>query len=244
MSPSRLFTALLLVVLAIPPMGYGQVQDIREMADSLYGLDDLLVNGRIYTNPHPKANGHPFYPKAAFSLGEVNVKGEKFDEVTINYNAEQDELVLDVSHSMPWISYIVLNHNLVDSFRIGDRSFVHAHTLPPNPYGRLYLEKLFEGKFSLLASHEKVFSPDVNQWHPHGVFLEKADNLLLLKNNTFTDVTREKKWLNHFIDHKKDIKKYLKRNRINWKKANLEQLKQLADFCNGFYENREQDGRK
>ncbi|MCB9285169.1 MAG: hypothetical protein H6563_13920 [Lewinellaceae bacterium] len=240
MRASRILPTLLLAVVVLQPHAHSQEPDlpgVQQVADSLYGLNDLLVNGRIYANPHPRAIGHPFFPEATFSPGVVYVKGEKFDQALINYNAEQDELILDVSKPMPWIGHIVVNHNLVDSFRIGDRHFVHAHTLPPNFAGRQYLEKVFEGKFSLFASHEKLFNPDISHLHPHGVFLNKPTRLLLLKDGAFTEVTRKKQWLDYFPAHRKDIKRYLHKNRIHWKKAHVEQLRQAADFCNGFYEN-------
>ena len=61
MSTARLFTVLLLAVLAIQPQAFSQVPDIQQTVDSLYGLNDLLVNGRVFANPHPRANGHPFF---------------------------------------------------------------------------------------------------------------------------------------------------------------------------------------
>jgi len=208
---------------------------IRSAADSAYGLNDLLVNGRIYVNANPRANGHPFYPEETSSKGTIYVKGEKFDAVKINYCAELDELVLDVGETMPWIEYIVLNNKLVDSFLIGNRTFVNVNALPVKVAGMVYLEKIFEGKFSLFAKRRKIFKPEFNHWNPRGVYLEEKPLYLIMDNDGSHDITRKKQLLNYFSGHKKELKKYLYRNNINLQKADIRQLKNVAVFCNGLF---------
>ena len=229
---------LLFAVWAFHQQAYCQelnLPGIRSAADSLYGPNDLLVNGRIYNNAHPGANGHPFSFEEAFSPGAVFIKGERFGRLKVNYDATLDEPVLDVMESMPWIKYIVLNNKLVDSFLVGDRLFVHANTLPVKNAGRVYLEKVFEGKFSLFARHQKYFKSEYSRWHPKGVYLETPVNYLILYDGLLSDVTREKQWLDYFAGHKKELKNYLRKNKIKLRKAGIVQLKQVAVFCNGFY---------
>ena len=209
--------------------------DIRSTADSVYGLNDLLLNGRIHNNAHPGANGHPFAFEKTFPPGAVFIKGEWFGSLKVNYDATLDEPVLDVVESMPWIKYIVLNNKLIDSFLVGDRLFVHANTLPVKIADRVYLEKVFEGKFSLLARHQKYFKAEYSSWHPKGVYLDKPVNYLIVSEGSLYEVTREKQWLDYFAGHKKELKNYLRKNKIKLGKASIGQLKQLAVFCNGFY---------
>jgi hypothetical protein len=230
------FTAFFLTVCLIQSPAFCQqtaLQNIKTAADSIYGLNDLLVNGRTFTRAHPRANGHPFFPAETFSSGTVFVKGQRFEQALINYNAQQDELALDVSESMPWIGIIALNDKLVDSFRIGARLFVHTNALPAKAPGAVYLEKLFEGKFYLLARHQKKFKAEYNYWNPHGRILTLPPRYLFLENGVFHDATRKKHWLKYFGEHKTALKKFLRMNKINPGKATMEQLKQVATFCNG-----------
>jgi hypothetical protein len=236
MMPACKFTTIFIMVCLIQQPVFCQktaLQDIRTAADSIYGLNDLLVNGRTFTRAHPRANGHPFFPAEAFSRGTVFVKGQPFVQKLINYNAQQDELALDVSESMPWIGVIALNDKLVDSFQIGAHLFVHTNTLPAKGPGDVYLEKLFEGKFFLLASHQKKFKAEYNYWNPHGRILTLPPRYLIFENGAFYDVNRRKHWLKYFGEHKTALKKFLRMNKINPGKANMEQLKQVAAFCNG-----------
>lgn len=208
-------------------------QSILAMADSLYGLNDLLVNGTQYLPSHPRAEGHPFFPAAGFSGGVVFVKGERFDEVQVNYDAEGDQLLLDVSETMPWIRHVVVNELLADSFRMGDRTFVHARTLPGMLAGAGYLEKIYEGRFMLLARHQKKFKAEFNQWRPYGEYITLPEKRLILKDGVLFDVSREKQWLELFSAHRKDLNKFLRKHHIHLRKATTAQLKQVAAFCNG-----------
>lgn len=206
---------------------------MRSMADSLYGLDDLLVNGRQYLLSHPWAEGHPFFPEQDFSGGVVFVRGERFEGVKINYDAEGDRLLLDISASKPWVRHLALNDLLVDSFYLGSRVFVHARTLPAMPGGLVFLEKLHEGRFVLLARHQKKFKAEFNQWKPYGEYIAFPVRLLLLREGAFHDVSREKQWLDMFPAHRKEVRKFLHRHKIHFRKATTEQLKQIAAYCNG-----------
>ncbi|MBK8490407.1 MAG: hypothetical protein IPL49_05725 [Saprospirales bacterium] len=95
---------------------------------------------------------------------------------------------------------------MVDSFLIGDRRFVQVNTLPVNTAGRIYLEKVFEGQFSLFATHQKIFKSEYSQFNPNGIFLASPATYLILDNGSFYEVTRKKQWLDYFIDHKKSLK--------------------------------------
>jgi hypothetical protein len=209
------------------------LSSVRNLADSLYGLNDLLVNGTQYLPSHPRAVGHPFFPDQAFSGGVVFVKGERFEGVRINYDAEGDRLLLDVSIPMPWIGYLALNDLLADSFSLDSRVFVHARTLQAMPGGAVYLEKLYEGRFVLLARHQKKFKAEFNQWKPYGEYITFPVRLLLLREGVFHDVSREKQWMGLFSSHRKEVKKFIRKHKINFRKATTEQLKQIAAYCNG-----------
>lgn len=209
------------------------LSSVRSLADSLYGLDDLLVNGTQYLPSHPRAAGHPFFPDQGFSNGVVFVKGERFEEVRINYDAEGDQLLLDVSASMPWIRHLALNDLLTDSFCLDSRVFVHVRTLPAMPGGVVYLEKLYEGRFVLLVRHQKKFKAEFNQWKPYGEYITYPVRLLLLREGAFHDVSREKQWLDMFPSHRKEVRKFFNRHKIHFRKATTEQLKQIAAYCNG-----------
>jgi hypothetical protein len=205
---------------------------LRSLADSLYGFNDLLVNGTQYLPSHPRAAGHPFFPDEAFSSGVVYVKGERFEGLKINYDAEGDQLLLDVSASMPWIRYLALNDLLADSFSLEGRVFVHVRTLPAMPGGSGFLEKLYEGRFVLLARHQKKFKAEFNQWKPYGEFIAYPVSLLLLREGVFHDVSREKQWMDLFSSHRKEVKKFIRKHNINFRKATTGQLKQIAAYCN------------
>lgn len=209
------------------------LHSVRSIADSLYGLNDLLVNGTQYLPSHPKAAGYPFFPDQGFSSGVVFVKGERFEGVKINYDAEGDQLLLDVTAGMPWIRYLALNDLLADSFCLDSRVFVHARTLPAMPGGTVYLEKLYEGRFVLLVRHQKKFKAEFNQWKPYGEYMTYPVRLLILREGIFHDASREKQWLDLFSSHRKEVKKFLRKHNINFRKATTEQLKQIAAYCNG-----------
>ncbi len=208
------------------------LSSVRSLADSLYGLNDLLVNGTQYLPSHPRAAGYPFFPDQAFSGGVVFVKGERFEGLRINYDAEGDRLLLDVSASMPWIRYLALNDLLADSFMLDRRVFVHVRTLQALPGGAVYLEKLYEGRFVLLARHQKKFKAEFNQWKPYGEYITYPARLLLLRDGVFQEVARKKQWLDMFPAHRKEVKKFLRKQNINFRKATTGQLKQIAAYCN------------
>ena len=235
MCTSCKLSILLLWVLTIHIPTFAQISEIHHLqglVDSIYGQNDLLINGRIFIETHPQAKGHPFFPEESSSEGTVFIKGEKFGDIQVNYNAELDQLVLDVEESMPWIHYIVLNNRLVDSFLLGGHSFVNVQALSAEKDDKIYLEQLFSGHFRLFAKHQKSFKAEFNRWNPHGKYLAKPTKHLLLEDGFFHDVTGKKRLLRYFEKHRKELKKFLHQHRIKLKKANPEQLKQIAAFCN------------
>ena len=220
---------------------------INQYFDSIYGADNLLINGRIYTYPNFRAKGNPFFYGTDLKLCKVFINHREFSNLFVNYNIVEDKLILYSVINNNKVS-IELNNHLIDSFYISN--FVPVHNVSENICNSInfsnnmsfskkiinsdtlgFCEIISTKKYQLLIKHQKRFSNKVTEEYPYGAFTEQVTKLYLYKDRDIIDVGSRKKFLNTFRNYKKEIKSFLKKNNIKYKHVNNNELIKLMDFC-------------
>lgn len=191
----------------------------------------MLVRGLLYLPRHQKASGHPYYLSEKYLYGGISISNHYFDDVLLKYNIEIDRLILhtDLIDGAP--VNIVLNSQTIDSFNIQGRHFINTRILLGKDTLSRFFERIYSNGFSLIVRHYKEFRADYNDKTPHGRFTSNKPRLYLLNQGKLTAVSKKSSLLKYFIAYKKEIKKYIKQNKIKYKRANQWELKKLMKFC-------------
>jgi len=199
--------------------------------DSILGADDELINGVIYIQENLFASGHPFFLNSEWIKGSITVNGKKHDGLFIKYNINTDELIIRAERKRGGTPVITLNNEFIDNFYLGDRYFVNSMNFEVKGIQTDFVEQLYFGSFAFYVSYSKLFNNDYNNKTPYGSYAKTTASYYLMQNDVITNIASKKALFNYFEPYKKDIKKFMKRNKIKYNKASSSQLYDLMQYC-------------
>lgn len=209
---------------------------IIQQAESIYGIDDRLINGEFYQNTKIVTKGHPNFLTNKWSKGPLYIKGVTYDNVSIKYNIEIDKVILLAQFSSGNIMQLALNNRSIDSMYIEKHLFINAELLPHNLTG--FLEPLYEGSFKGYLKHKKTFLNKTSQSLSSqgkslntGSYRKMTSTLFLSINNEFVRIGNRKALTSIFPDKEKEITRFIKRNRISFRNIDNNQLINLLKYC-------------
>jgi hypothetical protein len=205
--------------------------ELKEIFDYLNGPDYHLLNGRQYDRLN-SGESHPFFNTERYRTGSVLLNGEAYDSVLINYDIHDQQLILQVPG---WISdlnnKVVLNREWIDHFQIDGLVF-RKMSFPET--GTSFFQVMSSGEISCyLRWTKKLYrsSPSGNARIKYlkpsrEIYLEKEDQLFPVKNRaSFASIFDEA--------YRKEIKEYLRREKIRFRSVSDEKLCDLINFCTG-----------
>lgn len=204
----------------------------KDFVNDFYGTNDLLVNGRTYVPVNTKASGHPFFAEEAFSKGTIFVRAEAFEDVDIRFDIEKDQLILRqiLNNGIP--VEVVVTPALVDSFSINNHHFVNNKHVSHLNEGKGFMKVLFAGETGFYQKTIKLYYPTYSKIHPDGRYGEEEISYYLVRAGQMYGVRNKKDFLNYFSEHKKEIKLFMKKQSIRFRKATDNQFYYLLKFCN------------
>ena len=232
---------------------YSSRNNIIQHFDSIYGADNLLINGRIFMYPNSRAKGNPFFFGKDTKLCDLYIKNRKFSNLLVNYNIAEDKLIV-LSQINNNNIRIELSSHLIDSFFISHYVISNNFIQNPSTFSsdvsntfnmakeliftkkfislkkNGYFERIYEGNDRLLKKYLKTFSDKVSQEYPYGTFTDQKTILYLYRNGKTIDVSNKRKFLTAFILYKKEINKFLRENKIKYKNADNIELIKLMNY--------------
>ncbi|MFP4469831.1 MAG: hypothetical protein ACLFPE_04075 [Bacteroidales bacterium] len=208
-----------------------QMEALLDYASDVYGTSDVLVNGWKYFPEHYNANGNPYFMDVEWIEGKVTIQGQTFDKVHLLYNIVDDELILRQHLKKGSLVFVVLNKDLIESFQMPGHQFVHAKTLKTAPDQNDFYEMVHDGDFQFLIRYDKSFVNQYTAQSPHGSFSEQRSVNYILNDGKLTRLQNRKSLLRYFDPYKKEIRTFLRKNGIKYRKATVAQLQNLMQYC-------------
>ncbi len=205
--------------------------ELLEYAGAVYGSDDMLINGRIYVPQHTLAEGHPYFETADWVLGNVFVRGHEFEDNKLKYDIELDEFVLYIEDKYQRKNYLVLNHHYVDSVRLGKYLFVNTAIYPPIATDLGYTELVYDEGLVFVVKYKKDFKKQYSESKPYGEYGKQYADRYIVMDGNIHKVTSKRAFLNFFENEKREIRRYMKKQKINYNKAGSGTLKSLVAHC-------------
>jgi hypothetical protein len=181
-------------------------------------LDEIGDNAQIYHGSEfirngMKVTGFPFYKSDSLFKGTVSYQGTIYPDQSLQYDLVAGELI---TNNYPHSSFIVLSTDKVDSFTIDDHVFVKLKTEKSNglPSSGFY-DQLISDEPGLYVNRYKKFVPATGSIDPK---YTAYDDYYVRMKNVYYPVDGKNALLELFRDHKDDLKKYIRTNKIKFNK--------------------------
>jgi len=222
---------LVLFVILISIVSYGQ-NELREaqkeVFNNSYGLDVLLYQGKLYYPEINIASGHPFLGEEGVNVGDIVIEGRRYVDQKLMYNIYLQKIILVFNDLIGAQKQIVIDSDKIDTVFFANQVFIK------NKFPQI-------GKaFVQLVSNDAI--PCYIAWGKNkeilstvGVrgysFSNEKKAYYLIYHSTLCQFRNNKSFVSIFPeDQRRNIKDYLKVNKLKIGKISPAQLKQLIDF--------------
>ena len=202
--------------------------ELKENFDHLNGPDYNLLNGRQYDLLN-SGKSHPFFNTDRYRPGSLLLNGESYDSVTINYDIFDQQLTLQYPGNSGQDLQVVLNREMIDHFQIDGLTF-RLMSFPET--GSSFFQVLSSGDMSCFLLWKKTLVHSTvsgNTSYKYSkqsreVYLQREDRLYVVRSrSSFTSIYDEA--------YRKEIKEFLRREKIRFRNASDEKLGELMNFC-------------
>jgi hypothetical protein len=190
-------------------------------AISLYyktiGENAHLYNGSEYMVDvvyEKDENKNLYFLSIFLDRGSVFYDGAEYENIPMAYDILHDDLITTRYNQ---VYRIRLNADKVSHFTFAGHEFVRlsedsTHHLP---FGNGYYEKLYDGKTQVLAKRQKILEQRYIGGSAYNAYNE-SDHYFIWKNGVYNPVNTKKSVLALFKEHKKELKKYFRKNKISF----------------------------
>jgi hypothetical protein len=189
--------------------------------------NSILYSGREHASLNKRIQGHAFYGSKDWQLGDLIYWGQRYENVPLLYDIFTDEVVIRHYESPFRIKLIVAK---VEQFSIYDHQFIRINppaesAITPGFYDQLYL-----GGVTLLAKRKKT----IKESHLEGRVMqefEQKDRYFILKDGIYYPVGKRSSVLKVLKDQKKEVKRLMKQNNIQfWENPEYAMIKMAAFY--------------
>ena len=208
-----------------------EVINLFNKSQSYYSINDEIINGCVYPLPDSRIKGYP-YLDDQWTEAILFVNNKKYTNLLIKYDLTIDDIILKTEIENGIQKLVNLNKFQIDSFLVGNSLFINSRIFPHEEKTHTYYEQIYRGKYSLFKKYEKVFIKKYNIITPYGNYSNLRTDIYLFDNKKLNIVNRKSLFIKCFENEKhNEIKYFMKKNNIKYRKASQIQLKGLMNYC-------------
>lgn len=200
-----------------------------------YGEDDILVSGRIYIPSNPLIDRHPYFETDEWIPGALFIEGRKFDKQELKFNLATRQLILNATFRKGANAKIILSSAKIDSLTLADHFFVNGLHLFPDSKDTSFYEIIYRDRFLFVSRYHKEYIRKYSSTSPYGLWSHQVGY-----HSVFTDawsaVPSKRDFLSLFPEDQEKIKHFMRKSKIKFRKASIEQMKQLVAFSSQYYQ--------
>jgi hypothetical protein len=202
----------------------------REIYTTAMAGDAHLYNGVEYKeyNLQRIDVGHPFFLSGDWEEGSIQYDGQVYQPVELLYDLVNEVIVIEHAYSHFKIELI---NEKIRAFTLMDHNFVRLVNDAPDKYAvptGLY-DVLYDGQLKLFARRKKKAFDDVKNGKPIKMFLTD-DQFFVYKNGKYFPVKTKSSVMEVLSDRKVEIKKFLAKNKVRFRKNPESALIQSVRF--------------
>ena len=197
-----------------------QIKDAIDLYNHFSADNAPVYNGSAYIYFTYKMEGDPYFITGDFTEGWVNYSGRKYDSVPLMYDLARNEVVILGPDK---ISSIVLGNDFIDSFSLQGHYFIKLlQDYKQNLNNSGFYDVLYNGRMQLLVKRTKIIDEQIKDNVVVRIFSAK-DRFYVHKDSLYYLVSNKKDVLHLFKDKTHDIRKYMRKNHLKFRRKNFEE---------------------
>ena len=197
-----------------------QIKDAIDVYNHFSADNAPVYNGSAYIYFTYKMEGDPYFLTGNFTDGWVNYSGRKYDSVLLMFDLARNQLVILAPDK---ISSIILENDLIDSFSLHGHHFIKLlQDYKQNLNNSGFYDLLYNGRIQLLAKRAKIIDEQIKDNALIRIFSPK-DRFYVHKDSLYYLVSNKKDVLHLFKDKAHDIKKYMRKHHLKFRRKNFEE---------------------
>jgi len=190
-----------------------------------------LYHGLEYIN-YDKVylEGHQFYRTDKETEGTILYDGAQYTQVPLLYDLVLDQVIIEHPESSYQLSLI---SEKVKEFSFLGHTFIRLEpdTLSGSPIRTGFYDLLVAGNTSFLVRRTKNIQERAEQGGMKGEFHTK-DKYYIQQQNRYYQVHSKKSVFQLFPDHKRELQKFARNNKLNFRKKRESAIAQLIQYYN------------
>lgn len=197
-----------------------QMQNAIDLYNQFSADNAPVYNGRQYIYLTYKMEGDPYFITGEFKKGSINYSGRKYDSVPLMYDIARNQLVILAPDK---ISSVVLENDFIDSFTLHDHHFIKLlQDYKQNLNNSGFYDLLYNGNIQLLAKRVKNIDEQIKGDALVRIIYPK-DRFYVHKDSLYYLVSNKKDVLRLFKDKSHEIKKYMRKHHLKFRRKNFEE---------------------
>jgi hypothetical protein len=204
---------------------------VRELNNSFheaYGPDQHLVCGVRYFNLHGGYGGHKFFMEDKFVKGKLILEHGIYPNVSLKYDLYGQQLILQAIS--PGVAYneIIVTDSRLKGFELEGRAFRKLYFPETDT---LIFQVIGQGDPVCLYHWDKeIFHNSLNLSRPFE-FSKIHRKSYVVTNSSMHSFKRARSFSKIFPDHRAEVKKYIRRQKIRLSKAGDAEMTGLINYC-------------
>lgn len=182
-----------------------------------------LYTGILYVRDYYNVKGHPFFQTDSFQKGEVFYNGVLYKNVDLLYDLSHDNVIVKYSGDVN----LVLVPEKTGYFNLPGHLFVKGSDAPSVRQG--FYDLLFDGKIQILVKRTKEQVPWSKSFEFNSVFVQ-TNNYFIYKDGNYKRVKSKKEILDVLEDRKTELKDFISKNKLDFRKDFEKALVQTAKY--------------
>jgi hypothetical protein len=209
-------------------------QQFRTGVDDVYGFDPSLYNGREYAFfPPLNTGGNQYFSGTGFESGSAKIRGVTYNALILNYDIYNQQLILKYKNSLDVPTLIIISDAWLESFSIKGLNFEIISS--QDTLKRIY-QVLGSGPNRILYYWQKKLKLNSNEGSKNYFFSDAKKEMNVYSDNRILRYWSNKTFCSLFTtENKIALKEYLRKNKINVKKASDIIMTELILYCNTLY---------
>jgi hypothetical protein len=188
-----------------------------------------LYNGTEYLQYSFLVKGSPFFYADSFIKGKVYYDGRLYSDVPIRYDLVSDEVIVaDFYGNFP----IRLNSNKVNYFELANHHFIRISSddTSASVSNAGFFDEIYRGSIaSVYVKRQKLLEMLLGTETDKRNY-KQYDRYYIFMNNDFYLISGQKDVLNVLKDKKEVIKRFIKKENINFKKDIDSAVKKVLEY--------------
>lgn len=177
------------------------------------GLQHQYLNGSAYVEPPRTGEQHPFFLSDDWTLGPITFDGQQYNNVPMLYDLTIDQVVSESAGANPQL----LQKAKLQKFTLSGHQFIKIDGEASLPESGFY-HVLYEGPSQVICRRRKFKYDRPDSSIKLEIIFEEKNRFFILKDSDYLPVRSRRSVLKVLSDQKAQIRTFVRKNQIRFKK--------------------------